>query len=97
VGKIKHPTAFNFDYDDHPSRICLRGKASIVQEIQSFSKELNEMVALVKVKRVNDQKFIEIKLEKKDIFAIKRKSCCNNFCLLKLGTQGIRYACKKYF
>jgi hypothetical protein len=54
-------------------------------------------VALGKVKRMKDYLITKVKLEKEDMVAIKRKSCCKNSCLLILGTRGICQACKKYF
>jgi hypothetical protein len=40
-------------------------------------------------KRMRDEQFVKVKLEKADILSIKYKFCCKNYCLQNLGTHGI--------
>jgi hypothetical protein len=50
-----------------------------------------------KGKRLPNEKFVKVKLEKEDIQQTKRKSCCGKNCLRILGSTGIRTAREKYF
>jgi hypothetical protein len=78
-----------------PRPVSVWQKGSDSHGNRTFSGNIREDVA--SGKRVNDQKFAKVKLEKEDILATKRKSCCKHLCLLKLGTRGIRHAREKYF
>ena len=73
----------------------MREKRSDSHDSRSISGYIREDLA--PRRRLNDQKFAKVKLEKEDILATKRKSCCKYLCLLKLGTRGIRLAREKYF
>lgn len=81
--------------DCSPRPVSILQKGSDSHGSRSFSGNIREDVA--PRKRLNDQKFAKVKLEKEDILATKRKSCCKHLCLLKLGTRGIRHAREKYF
>jgi hypothetical protein len=48
-------------------------------------------------KRMRDEQFVKVKLEKADILSTKCKSCCKNYYLQKLKTHSIREAGEKYF
>jgi hypothetical protein len=45
---------------------------------------------------MSNKKFVKVKLEKNNILDTKRKSCCGNLCLQKLGTRGICIARERY-
>jgi hypothetical protein len=47
-------------------------------------------------KRMANKKFVKVKLEKDDIFDTKRKLCCGNLCLKKLGARGICMARERH-
>jgi hypothetical protein len=95
VGRQKPSSGSDSDsYAQQP--ILLRGKLGVAPRTQ-LSEDRSAQLAPQKVKRVKDHQFTKVKLEKEDIVATKRKSCCRNFCLLVLGTRGIRQAREKYF
>ena len=98
VGRVKRSSGSDFDSDSYPQPpVSVRGKSGVAPGSLSLSNERDAQMACGKVKRVNYHQFTKVKLEKKDIVATKRKSCCKNCCLQLLGACGIRLACKKYF
>jgi hypothetical protein len=70
---------------------------NVIRDPQYVGRVISTILGIGMPKRMRDEQFVKVKLEKADIFSTKRKSCCKNYCLQKLGTHGIREARVKYF
>lgn len=68
-----------------------------VEEIEDSSSRSDDELPPRKVARLTRRKMVEVKLEKDDIETTRRKYCCQNTCLRKLGYKSIREAREKYF
>jgi hypothetical protein len=69
----------------------------VIQNLQYVGRVTSTILGTGMPKRMRDEQFVKVKLEKAEILSTKLKSCCKNYCLQKLGTHGIRKARKKYF
>jgi hypothetical protein len=77
-------------------RDARRGRNGI-SDLQYVGRVTSTILRTGMPKTMKDEKFVKVKLEKAEILNTKRKSCCKNYYLQKLGTHGIRDAREKYF
>ena len=70
---------------------------SVVGELDDVNSKSDEDQPPQKHARVSNAQLMKVKLEKEDIATTRRKYCCKNICLAKLGKRGIREARENYF
>jgi len=70
--------------------------SNVVEEDNSDFQS-DEELPPVKVARVSNATLVKVKLEKEDINTTRRKYCCHNTCLRKIGGKAIREARENYF
>jgi hypothetical protein len=61
-------------------RDARRGR-NVIRDPQYVGRVTSTILGSGMSKRMKDEHFVKVKLEKADILSIKRKSCCKNYCL----------------